>query len=99
MSIKVKTSIFSGVFLVTFLGGLITYMATDNKDSLYVIPLIILLITFLVYNFFQVQILKIKYKVSKKDIDKIKEKRLVILISMAIELFVFIFGLILYFTL
>ena len=99
MSIKIKTSIYTAVFLISFLGGLITYMATGNNDFLYVIPLIIFLLTFLVYNFFQVQILKIKYKVSNKDIDKIKERRLIVLISMAIELFVFVFGLILYFNL
>ena len=101
MKLKTKVSIFTAVFLFTFLLAMIIYMVSDNKDSLYVIPLIILLITFLVYNYFQVQILKLKYKVSKKDIkelDKIKERRLVVLISMGIELFVFLFGLILYFN-
>ena len=99
MKTKTKCTIYTAVFLFNFLFALIFYMVSGNKDSLYVFPLIFLLITFLFYNFYQVQILKINYKKSSKDIKVIKEKRNVILISMAIELGVFLFGLILYFTL
>ena len=98
MKTKTKFSIYTAVFLFNFLFALIFYMVSDNKDSLYVFPLIFFLITFLVYNFYQVQILKINYKKSNKDIKDVKEKRKVILISMAIEIGVFLFGLILYFT-
>ena len=75
---KTRTQVF---ICITALGlsvvlGLVLYLFTHMHDLLYVVPLILLLIMFLIYNSYKISDLKLgqKEKVTKKDYKDKKDK-------------------------
>ncbi len=96
MTTKKQIIIYTILFIVTLLIQTLIPIFTPLKDMLYIVPIIVFLLLFLIYNHFALVKSKKDYKKEKYDIEAYKLRRKIIFICMLIEILLFAYGMILY---